>query len=111
MPRLLLTYDPRAGATACWRRCLQDAGNAIYQDPQLLSPYLLKAQALQAMERWAAAVGVYLSGLALWSAYSCQSPGLAQRVAFPFFLLPSSLALFVGAWHDIHAWPVISHHH
>ena len=47
--------------------------------------------------QWAAAVGVYLSGLALWSAYSCQSPGLAQRVAFPFFLMPFALALFVGA--------------
>ena len=28
---------------------------------------------------------------------SCQSPGLAQRVAFPIFLLPFALALFVGA--------------
>ena len=59
---------------------------------------------------WAAAVGVYLSGLALWSAYSCQSPGLAQRLAFPFFLMPFALALFVGAWHDVLACDLSVYH-
>jgi DnaJ family protein C protein 7 len=50
--------DPRAGAKACWRRCLQDASNALYEDESLLGPYLLKAEALQALERWGEAVGV-----------------------------------------------------
>ena len=43
--------DPRAGVAACWRRCLQDAGSAIYSDGQRIQPYLLKAQALQEFER------------------------------------------------------------
>ena len=50
--------DPRAGERACWRRCLQDATSAIYNDAELLQPYLLKAEALQQMERWAEALGV-----------------------------------------------------
>lgn len=44
--------DPRAAAPACWRRCIQEAGRAIYAEPTLLAPYLLKAEALQALERW-----------------------------------------------------------
>ena len=49
--------DPRAGAKACWRRCLQDASNALYTDGASLSGALLKAEALQALERWGEAVG------------------------------------------------------
>ena len=49
--------DPRAGANGAWRRCLQDCGTAIYEDPTQLAPYLLKAEALQAMERWGEALG------------------------------------------------------
>ena len=49
--------DPRAGVNACWRRCLQDCGTAIYEDSTMLQPYLLKAEALQAMERWGEALG------------------------------------------------------
>jgi len=49
--------DPRAGAKACWTRCLQDAGSALYYDASLLQPFFLKAEALQALERWAEAVG------------------------------------------------------
>lgn len=44
--------DPRAGAPACWKRCLQEASKAIYLEPTLLQPYLLKAESLQALERW-----------------------------------------------------------
>ena len=34
--------DVRAGATGCWRRVLQDCGNAIYAAPALSSePYVL----------------------------------------------------------------------
>lgn len=49
--------NPRAGVAACWRRCLQDANSAISADQTLQQPYLLKAQALQEMERWAEAEG------------------------------------------------------
>jgi DnaJ family protein C protein 7 len=37
---------------------MQDATNAIYADSELLQPYLLKAEALQEMERWGEALGV-----------------------------------------------------
>ena len=50
--------DPRAGANACWRRCLQDCSTAVYEDCTLLEPYLLRAEALQSMERWGEALGV-----------------------------------------------------
>ena len=30
--------DPRAGSNACWRRCLQDCGSAIYAEPTLKEP-------------------------------------------------------------------------
>ncbi|KAL1519757.1 hypothetical protein AB1Y20_023265 [Prymnesium parvum] len=47
--------DPRAGVAACWRRSLHDAAAAIAADEAAVQPYLLKAQALQQMERWAEA--------------------------------------------------------
>ena len=45
--------DVRAGASGAWRRCLQDAGYAIYAAPGVSSEaYILKAEALQALERY-----------------------------------------------------------
>jgi len=44
--------DPRAGANACWQRCLQECNKAIYNEATLLTPYLLKTEALQELERW-----------------------------------------------------------
>lgn len=49
--------DPRRGVKTAWRVCLQEAGSAIYSDPQMLRPYLLKAEALQGLERWGEAQG------------------------------------------------------
>ena len=50
--------EEEASESSCWRRALQDAGKAIYSDGTLKEPYLVKASALQAMERWGEAVGV-----------------------------------------------------
>eukprot|EP01050_Picozoa_sp_SAG11_P031770 SAG11_NODE_10016_length_862_cov_1.344692_1_plen_213_part_10 len=39
-----------------WQKTLQDASNAVYNDSSLTSGYLLKAAALQGLERWEEAV-------------------------------------------------------
>ena len=49
--------DPRRGEGVAWRVCLQEAGSALYNDAQMLRPYLLKAEALQGLERWGEAQG------------------------------------------------------
>ena len=66
--------DTRAGEVGCWRRCLQDAGSAIYHDGALLRPHLLKAEALQGLQRWGEAAAALEQCVA-------SGPGAQERSA------------------------------
>ena len=81
--------DPRNGVTSCWRRCLQECGSAIYADPTLAAAYLLKAEALQQMDRFSEAEQALVALLnADPSKRSDQS--ILQKVAEAQFLVKKS---------------------
>jgi DnaJ family protein C protein 7 len=77
--------DPRAGEAACWRRCLQDAGSAIYHQASLLRPHLLKAEALQGLERWGEAAAALEQCVA--SGPGAQERSVHEKLAQAQFLV------------------------